>query len=164
MFLPSDLISTVTSGQAKYPSLFLSVYQRYTLMWLVEADQKRYAVYLSGNSAGSGDEVVEQTGDYGVQIYPVSVRVNPASAASMGIGWNLQAADNSLLLGFPCLNQPQHIWAPIAPLTDTLKFDRAGIYFREWSAGVVVEGNWIELITASGHDFKTNPELTEVVP
>jgi hypothetical protein len=162
MFLPSQLISTVACGQAKYPSLYLSAAERYTLKWLVEADQKKYAVSLYGNSAGSGIEIIEQTGDYGVQIYPVSVRVNPAAAAPMGIGWNLQAVDNALMLGFPCQNH--HVWAPVADLTNTVKLDQQGLYFREWSAGIEVGGEWIELVTATGHDFTTNPELTAVVP
>lgn len=162
MFLPSELISTVACGQAKYPSLYLSVPRHYNLMWLVETDQKKYAVTLNGTSAGSGTEVIEQTGDYGVQIYPISIRLNPAAAAPMGMGWNLQAVDNALMLGFAWRNQ--RVWAPVADLTNTVTVEQQGLYFREWSAGIEISGEWIELVTSRDHDFTTNPELTAVVP
>jgi hypothetical protein len=161
MLFPSDRISTADIIAVKVQSLYLSIDQRYSLMWIVESKKKRYAVHIDGSAAPTGFEIWNQAPGYGLQIQPVLIRVNPASVAAYGVGWNLKAADGALWIGFFAGDQnPQKVWAPVASLKTATK---SSAFFSEWSAGVEYGGEWIELVTASSHDIKTNTDLTTPV-
>ena len=161
MLFPSDRISTTDIITAKVRSLYLSIDQRYSLMWIVESQKKRYAVHLDGAQSPSGFALWNQAPGYGLQIEPVLVRINPASVAAYGVGWNLKAADGELCIGFFAGDQnPQKVWAPVASIKTATK---SSAFFSEWSAGVECGGEWIELVTVSSHDIRTNTDLTTPV-
>lgn len=161
MLLPIEVISTADTINAKAQSLFLSVDQRSSVMWIVELNKRRYAVHLNGAQAGTGFEIWDQTPGYGLQIEPILIRVNAASAAQNGLGWNLQASNNALCIGFHDDRVVSQLWVPVASIKTATK---STTYFSEWSAGVECP-EWIELVTCSRHDdLKVNADLIAPVP
>lgn len=158
MKLPAELISTASVSTAPTGHLLLALDRARALLWIREAGDFRFAVFLTGEHGGRAFEIRADSGGSGVAIGPVQVRVDAASVSSESSAWSLRAREGSLSLPFEAERLggfPERLWSPVADCKTTA--DDVAFYFARWEIGAIVDGQWVALVTAN------NGELTSAL-
>jgi hypothetical protein len=155
MFLPPERLSTVNIGSAKTGYLMKAVDRAGAVLWILEAAECKFAVFLTGEYAKRGFEIKPHSGGKGCAVGPVKVRVDPSSVSDEGVDWSLKARGESLQIVFQAEKPggfPEHLWAPVAPFE---ALDEPQLYFTRWTAGVDIKGEWVELVSVAKGQLTT---------
>ena len=158
IMLPTELISTATVGGAKPGHLLKAIDRGGAVLWILEAADLKFAVFLTGEYAGRAFEISPDAAGTGTTIGPVQLRVDPTSMSTADSDWSLKAQDGSLLFGFQAEKHrgwPEQLWAPVAKLEAVAE---PRLYFAKWSAGVTVNGEWCELLSIADGQLTTDLE------
>ena len=156
MLLPTELVSTASLTTAKTGHVLLALDRDRALIWILEVDGLRFAVFLTGDYAGRGFEISSETAGSGVALGPAEIRVDPNSAVNDGGPWRLRAQDGTLSVRFEAEMHgtiPARLWAPVASIDTELG---AVVYFSAWGVGLEADLEWEEVLSVADGTISTS--------